>query len=176
MALWILSRTTHVSQYQKKHSHSHLSWSSIILYLLPPSIMIHGILTVQFTCLTVFLHNLCPSFFGLPLGLASSTLYSIHFFTHSLSYFRSTCLYHRNLFCCSTEIMSSDPSLSLNPLLGTQSYSLTPHINLTILISAHWSAPSFSFLTTRSPFHATDYFAHNCCTVSLSLSMIYPYW
>jgi len=29
-----------------------------IHYLLPPSIAIHGILPVQFTCLTVFFHNL----------------------------------------------------------------------------------------------------------------------
>jgi len=34
-------------------THSHLSWSSIIPYLLPPSIMIHGIHPVQFTWLTV---------------------------------------------------------------------------------------------------------------------------
>jgi len=34
--------------------------------------------------------------------------------------FRSTCSYHLNLFCCSTEIMSSNPTLSLNHLLGTQ--------------------------------------------------------
>jgi len=33
--------------------HSHLSWSSIIPYLLPPSITIHGILPVQFMCLAV---------------------------------------------------------------------------------------------------------------------------
>ena len=34
---------------------------SVILYLLPPSTAIHGVLPVQFTCLTVFLHNLCSS-------------------------------------------------------------------------------------------------------------------
>jgi len=39
---------------EETFTHSHLSWSSIIPYLLPPSIMIHGILSVQFTCLTVF--------------------------------------------------------------------------------------------------------------------------
>ena len=111
-------------------THSHLSWSSIIPYLLPPSITIHGILHVQFTCLIVVLHNLCPSFLW-----STSTSYSMHFFTQSLS-FCSTCTYHRNLFCCSTEIMSSNHSLSLNPLLGTLSFSLTPHIHLTILISA----------------------------------------
>jgi len=32
MALWTLSRTTKVSWYQKKHSPTHLSWSSIIPY------------------------------------------------------------------------------------------------------------------------------------------------
>jgi len=53
----------------------------------------------------------------------------------------------RNLFCCSTEIMSSHASLSLNPLLRTLSCSLMPHIHPTILISACWSATSFPFLT-----------------------------
>jgi len=86
-------------------------------------------------------------FFGLHLGLAPSTLYAIHFFTQSLSSFCSTCPYHHNLFCCSTEIMSSNPSLSLNPLLGILSCSLVPHIHLTIVISAHWSATSFFFAT-----------------------------
>ena len=42
--------------------------------------------------------------------------------------------------------MSSNPSLAPNPLLGTPSCSLMPHIHLTILISAIWSATSFSFL------------------------------
>jgi len=37
---------------------SHPSWSSTILYQLPPSTMIHSILCVQYTCLTVLLHNL----------------------------------------------------------------------------------------------------------------------
>ena len=59
----------------------------------------------------------------------------------------NTCPYHRNLFCCSINIISSVPSLSLNSLLGTLSFTLTLHIYLTILISARWSATSFSFLT-----------------------------
>ena len=109
--------------------------------------MIHGILPVEFTCLTVFSTISLQVFFGLLLGLAPFTSYSIHFFTQSLSSFRNTCPYHRNLFCCNTEIKSSNPSLSLNPLLGTLTCSFTPHIHLTILISASWSATSFSFLT-----------------------------
>jgi len=34
--------------------------------------------------------------------------------------------------------------------------------------------PHLSFLRARSHFHATYYFAHNCCTISLSLSQ--PHW
>jgi len=46
---------------EETFTHSHLSWSSTILYLLPPSATIHSIVRVQFTYLTVFLHNLSPS-------------------------------------------------------------------------------------------------------------------
>ena len=35
-------------------AHSYLSWSSNILYRLPPSTMIHSIIPVQFMCLIVF--------------------------------------------------------------------------------------------------------------------------
>jgi len=78
--------------------------------------------------------------FGLPLSLTPSTSYSIHFFTQSLSSFHSKCPYQCNLFCCSTMITSSNPSLSFNSLLGI-SFTLMPHI----LISVCWSATSFSF-------------------------------
>jgi len=47
---------------EETFTHSHLSWSSIIPYLLPPFFTIHSILYVQFTCLTVFFRNLSPSF------------------------------------------------------------------------------------------------------------------
>jgi len=93
-------------------------------------------------------------FFGLRLGWAPSTSYSIHFFTQSLSSFHSTCPYHCNMFCWSTEIMSSNPSLS-TLYLELCLNSLTPHIHLTILISTCWSATSFPFLWAKSYFHAT---------------------
>jgi len=48
---------------EETFTHSHLSWSSITPYLLHPSNTIHGILLVQSTCLTIFFHNLSPSFF-----------------------------------------------------------------------------------------------------------------
>jgi len=101
----------------------------------PHCISIHP---VQFTCLTVILHNVCPS----PLwstswsGALHFIAYSIHFFTKTLSSFCHTCPYHRNLFCCSTKIISSISSTYLNSLLGTLSFTLTSHIHLTILISA----------------------------------------
>jgi len=85
---------------EETFTHLHLSWSLVIPYLLPPSIMLNGILPVQFTCLTVFFHNL-QVFFGLP-----GTLHFIlHTFLHPIIVsFHSTYAYHRNLFCCSTEI------------------------------------------------------------------------
>jgi len=85
--------------------------------------------------------------FGLPLGMEPYTSYSIYFFTQSVSCFHNTCPYHHNLFCCSINIISSIPSLCVNSLHGTLSFTLTLHIHLTILISARWSATSFSFLT-----------------------------
>jgi len=43
---------------EETFTHSHLSWSSIITYLLHPSITIHSIRPVQFLCLTVFPQSL----------------------------------------------------------------------------------------------------------------------
>ena len=60
-AVWTLSTRTRVSWYQKKQSPTH-TYSISHLYLLPSSIAIHGLLPVQFMCLTVFLHNFCPKF------------------------------------------------------------------------------------------------------------------
>jgi len=47
---------------EETFTHSHLIWSSIILYQLPPSTVIYSILPVQFTCLIVFFAEpLCKS-------------------------------------------------------------------------------------------------------------------
>ena len=43
-------------------THSHLSWSTIIPYLVPLSITIHGILPVQFTCWQSFSTIVLPKF------------------------------------------------------------------------------------------------------------------
>jgi len=142
--LWILSGTTGVSQYQKTYSPTHTyrgHQSSLICFL-------HLLWSIASSLI-----NLCAwqsfstislqVFFGASLDLAPSTSYSIYFFTQSFSSSRSTCPYHCNLFCCSTEIMLSNPSLSLNSLLGTLSCSSMPRIHLTILIFARQSATSF---------------------------------
>jgi len=129
---------------EETFTHSHLSWSSIIAYLLLYLLWSMASSLFSLRAWQSFSTISLQVFFGLPLGLAPSTSYSIHFFTQ-LSSFCSTCPYRHNLICCSSEIMSSNPSLSLNSLLGTLSCNLTPHIHLAILISACWSAISFSF-------------------------------
>ena len=128
---------------EETFTHSHPSWSSDILYQLPPfasassiSFFLHSILCVQFTCLTVLSDNLSPgplwssswswALYILSTSTSStSTSYSMHFFTQSSSSLRSTCPYQRSLFCCNA--MSSLPSLSLSSLLGSLSFNLTPH-------------------------------------------------
>ena len=119
-----LSGTTQVSQYQKKHSPTHHPDHHpifISFFHLPRSIAssLFKLRAWQSFC-TTSLHVL----FSLPLGLEPSTSYYIDFLTQSVSSFCITCLYHCNLFCCSTKIISSIPSLSLNSLLGTLSFTL----------------------------------------------------
>jgi len=106
---------------EETYTHSHSSWSSII-----PICFLHLLRSMASSlfnpcALQSFSTISLQVFFGLPLGLAPSTSYSIYFFTQSLSSFRNTCPYHCNLFRCSTKIMSSKPSLPLNSLLGTLS-------------------------------------------------------
>jgi len=127
-------------------THSHSSWSSIIpvcfLHLLQSmaSSLFNQCALQSFSTISL------QVFFGLPLGLVPSTSYSIHLFTQSLSSFRNTCPYNHNLFCCSTEIMSSNTSLPLNSLLGTPSCNFTPHIILPFSSLTSEVPPHFPFL------------------------------
>ena len=59
-------------------THSHPTWSSDILYHLPPFTTIHGVLFVHFTCLTILSDNLCPG----PLW-SSSWSWTIYFILHT---------------------------------------------------------------------------------------------
>ena len=144
--LW--SGTTRVGRYQQKPSPTHTHpdhRTSFINFLHLQRSMASSLFSLRAwqSSRTTSVQVL----FGLPLGLGPSTSYSMHFFTQSSSSFRSTCPYQRSLFCCNTYAMSSIPSLFLSSLLGSLSFNLTPHIYLTILISACWSATTFSFLT-----------------------------
>jgi len=104
-ALWILSGTTRMSRYQKKHSPTHTyrgHQSSLICFL--------HLLWSMASCL----FNLCvwqsfstiyvQVFFGLPLSLTPSTSYSIHLFTNHCLLFAAHA-HTINLFCCSTNIV-----------------------------------------------------------------------
>ena len=115
------SGTTRVGRYQKKHSPTHIHpdhRTSFINFLH----LLHSIASSLFS-LRARQSSLTTSVqvhIGLPLGLGPSTSYSMHFFAQSSS-FRSTCPYHRSLFCCNTNAMSSIPSLSLSQLLTWKS-------------------------------------------------------
>jgi len=116
-----LPGTTRVSQYQKKHSPTHHPDhhpNFIIFFHLPRSIAssLFKLRAWQSFC-TTSVHVL----FGLPLGLEPSTSYSIHFFSQSVTSFRNTCPYRRNLFCCSINIISSIPNVS-TPYLDSVFY------------------------------------------------------
>ena len=93
------------------------SWSSSNLYHILSSTTIHSILPVQIVCLAMFLHNLSTFVWSASWSGALHLSYSIHFFDQSLSSFRNTCPYHRNLFCCSINIISSIPSFLSTPYL-----------------------------------------------------------
>ena len=142
-----LSRITRVSRYQKKHSPIHYPDHYPIFIIFFHLLRSIASSLFKLRAWQSFCTNSLHVLFGLSLGLEPSTSYSIHFFIQSVSSFRNMCPYLRNLFCCSTKVISSIPSRSLNSLLGTLPFTLTLHIHLTILICAHWSATSFSFRT-----------------------------
>jgi len=160
-ALWILSGTTQVSRYQKKHSPTHTchghqsSPSASFIYYDPwrPLFNLHA--------WHVFFYNLCPSFLW-STSWPGSLHIILHTFLHQIIDFLSQqCPYHHNMFCCSTEIMSSNPSLSLNPLLGTLPFSLMLHIYL-------WP---FASLPAEVPPHFPFFWA--ACNILLCPQLLY---
>jgi len=89
-----LSGTTQVRQYQKKHSTTHtyrdhqssfISVLHLLWSIASSPFNLHAWQSFSTTSLQVV--------FGLPIGLAPSTSYSIHFFTQSLSSLHDTCPY-----------------------------------------------------------------------------------
>ena len=104
----LLSETTRVGQYQKKHSPTHTHpdhRTSFIIFLHLQWSMTSSLFSLRAwqSSRTTTVQVL----FGLPLGLGPSTSYSIHFFTQSSLSFCSTCPHEPSLFCCNTNAMSS---------------------------------------------------------------------
>jgi len=138
-ALWTLSGTTRVSRCQKN---IHPLWPLTPILAINHPLSSSSIFYDPWhpPC-SIYMpdslfHNLCPSFL-----LSVSWAGTLHFILHtfqSLSSFCSTCPYHRNLLCCSTEIMLSNPSLSKLNLEGTLSCSLMPHIHLPAEVPPHF--------------------------------------
>ena len=124
---------------EETFTHSHLSWSSIVPYLL------HHLLRSMASSLfnprgwQSFSGISLLVFFGLPLGVAPYTSYSNHCI---LFLFHNTCPYQCNLFRVVPRLWHL-----ILVSLSIISCSFTSHIHLTILISACWSTTSFSFLT-----------------------------
>ena len=156
---------------EQTFTHSHLSWSSIIPYLLPPSIMIHDIISVQFTCLTVFFQNLSPKFSLVFLLAWHSPLHTPYISSPNHSSFHSTA---HTITTCFAVV----PRLCHLILVSLSSL----YLELCLVVSCHTSIlpfsslpaevpPHFPFLWARSHFQATHNSAHKCCTISLSLSM-----
>jgi len=109
-ALWTLSGIARVSRYQKNHS-------PVIPYLHPPSVTIHGIIPVQFTCLTIFFHNLCPSFLW-STSWPGTVSFILHTFLHTSIYRKTSNKRPRRLF----EHLTNTPRrlIETRRLLGTQ--------------------------------------------------------
>jgi len=102
MTLWILSETTLVSQYQKKHSPTHAYQSSLICF-------IHLLRSMAFflfnpRTLQSFSTISLQVFFGLPFGLAPS----IHFFTHHCLLFAT---HAHTIATCETSCFTVVPRL-----------------------------------------------------------------
>ena len=112
------------------------SYSSDILYQLPPSSTIYSILVVQFTCLTVLFPPLSRSSLVFLLAL-NPLLYTLCISSPNHHLFCNIFPYRRNRFCCNTSVMSSISNLSVSCLVESLSFSLMPLIHLFWQLFSH---------------------------------------
>jgi len=170
-----------VSRYQKKYSPTHThrghqsSLSAFSIYYDPWH------LRIQSTGSTVFfrLHSTSLSKFSLVYYLLawypplhtpyiSSSNHCLLFAAHA-----------HTIATCSAVVLRLCPLIPVSlSTLYFELYVVTSHHTSILPFSSLPSEvpPHYPFLQARSHFHATFCFTHNCCTISLSLSMIYPYW
>ena len=102
-ALWILSGTTQMSQYQKKHSPTYTyrgHQSSLICFVHLLQSMASFLFLVQSMHVTVFFHNLCPGF------LQSTSPLTVN--SHNKYVTLQLCL---QFICSSTEMYMRDAAI-----------------------------------------------------------------
>jgi len=72
----------------------------------------------------------------------------------------------------------SKPSVTRRPQLAQEKQSILPFGKMAVI--AHRlptdTANNYAIITIQYLWDTTYYFTQNCCTISLSLSMIHPYW
>src|SRR5260221_12168084 len=78
----------------------------------------------------------CHVFLPLPLPFSPSTTISLHAATQSSLFLRSMCPNHLNLPCRTTSNTHSIPNRPHNSSFVFLSFNVTPHIHLTIILSA----------------------------------------
>ena len=124
----------------KKHSptHTYHGHQSSLLCILHPLQSIH----VQFTCLTVFFHNLSPSFLW-STSWPGTLNFILHTFLHPIIVFFFAAHAH-TIATCFAAVPRLCHLILVSPLPFT--WNSIFNIHLTILISAQSSATSFSFL------------------------------
>src|SRR6266536_1190 len=110
----------------------------------------------------------CHVFLPLPLPFSPSTAISLHAATQSSLFLRSTCPNHLNLPRRTTSNTHSIPNRLNNSSFVFLSFNVTPHIHLTIILSA------FSNLRTSSTFiaHVSLPYTITRCTNAL---YIFPF-
>ena len=165
MALWILSGTTGVIRYKKKHTYGgHQSSPICFLHLLWSMASYLFNLRASQSCRISF-----QVFFALSLGLAPSLRTP---YISSPNHCLLLAAHAHTIATCFAVLLRLCHLIlvSLKPLPS----SLTPHIWPFSSLPTE-VPPHFPFLQAMSHFHATYYFENNCCTVPLSLLMIYPY-
>jgi len=177
MALWNLSGTTRVSRYQKKHSPTdphrghQSSLSAFSIYYDPwhPLYSIHVLYSLFPQSLFKFsLVYLLAWYPPLHTPYISSPNHCLLFAAHA-----------HTIATCSAVVLRLCPLILVSlSALYLELYLVTSHHTSILPFSTLPSEvpPRFPFLQARSHYCATYCFAHNCCTISLSLSMIYPYW
>jgi len=169
MALWILSGTTRVSRYQKKHSSTHIyrgHQSYLICFLIYYD-------PLYPLCSIYVLDSLFPqSFFTFSLvhllawhpklhtPYISSPNHCLLFAAHAHTI--TTCFDVVPRLCHLIIVSLSTLYLELYLVAWCHTSNPSDHSHLCPL---KYHLSHFPFSWARSHFHATYYFAHNCCTV-----------